>query len=140
MKHASETPGTKPARSGIHIGLWVAQVFLGFGFGGAGVMKLVTPYADLVAQQAWAQHTPAALVMLIGVVELAGAVGVILPAATRIRPLLTPLAAAGFVAIMVPAGVLHAVLGEPPIANVVLGALAGFVAWGRFKKAPIPAR
>ncbi len=55
-------------------------------------------------------------------------------------PILTPLAAAGLVATMVGAGALHVWLGEPPIPNLVLGALAAFVAWGRFKKAPISAR
>lgn len=140
MMQATETLGTRPAGKGLHLGLWVAQGLLALAFGMAGLMKLATPYADLAAQQAWALQTPEALVKVIGLVELLGALGVLLPAATRIKPFLTPLAAAGFVVIMVLGGALHASLGEPPISNVVLGALAAFVAWGRVKKAPIAPR
>ena len=72
--------------------------------------------------------------------ELAGALGMILPAATRILPWLTPLAALGFAVIQVLAIGTHALLGETaqtlPI-NLVLLALSLFVAWGRMRKAPI---
>lgn len=123
-----------------HVGLWIVQALLALAFGMAGLMKLATPYAELAAQQAWARHTPEMLVKGIGVVELAGAIGLVLPAATRIQPILTPLAAAGFVVVMVLAGALHASIGEPPIPNVILGALAAVVAWGRLRKAPIAPR
>lgn len=70
--------------------------------------------------------------------------GMVLPSVTRIRPrirpVLTPLA--GVAIVMVLAGGMHAVRGElqmVPI-NVLLGGLAVFVAWGRFKKAPIEPR
>jgi len=131
---------TNAPGKGFHIGLWVAQVLLSMGFGMAGVMKLATPYAELAQKMAWAQHTPEALVKFIGVVELAGALGVILPAATRIKPVLTPLAAAGMVVIMVLAIGLHVSLGEVPAPNFVLGGIAAFVAWGRWRKAPISPR
>lgn len=131
---------TNAPGKGFHIGLWVAQVLLAIGFGMAGVMKLATPYAELAQKMAWAQHTPEALVKFIGVVELAGALGVILPAATRIKPVLTPLAAAGMVVIMVLAIGLHVSLGEVPAPNFVLGGIAAFVAWGRWRKAPISPR
>jgi hypothetical protein len=83
---------------------------------------------------------PEGLVKFIGVAEVSGALGVILPAATRIRPLLTPLAAVGFGVIMVLASGLHLSLGQPPILQVILGGLAAFVAWGRLCKAPIAPR
>jgi hypothetical protein len=85
---------------------------------------------------------PLPLVYFIGAVEVLGAIGVIVPAATRIKPILTPLAALGFLVIMVLAAGTHAMAGEfPGIAvNVVLGSLAAFVAYGRWKKAPIAPR
>lgn len=130
----------KAPSKGWHIGLWVAQVLLAVGFGMAGFMKLATPYADLAQKMVWAQHTPEALVKFIGVVELAGALGLILPAATRIKPFLTPLAASGLVVIMVLAIGLHVSIGEVPAPNFVLGGIAALVAWGRWRKAPISPR
>lgn len=140
MTSAPTNASPQPAGKGIHIGLWVVQALLAIGFGMAGAMKLATPYAELAAQQPWAKQTPEALVTFIGVVEVLGALGVILPAATRIQPWLTPLASAGFVVIMILGGMLHISIGEPAIPNVALGLLAAFVAWGRFKRAPIAKR
>ena len=140
MSRTAATLETKAPSKGWHIGLWVAQVLLAVGFGMAGLMKLATPYADLAQKMAWAQHTPAALVKFIGVVELAGALGLILPAATRIKPFLTPLAASGLVVIMVLAIGLHVSIGEVPKPNFVLGGIAALVAWGRWRKAPISPR
>ena len=125
---------------GMRIGLWVVQVLLAFAFGMSGAMKLVVPYEELLKQGAWVEHVPEGLVKFIGVAELSGAIGLILPSATRIKPFLTPLAAAGFVVIMVLASALHLSLGQPPIAQVILGGLAAFVVWGRFRKAPITPR
>ena len=123
------------ASKGLRIGLWVVQVLLALVFGLSGTMKLALPYAELLKQGAWVEHVPEGLVKFIGVAELSGALGLILPAATRIKPFLTPLAAAGFVVIMVLASALHVSLGQPPIAQVILGGLAAFVVWGRFRKA-----
>jgi len=71
-----------------------------------------------------------------------GALGLILPAATRIQARLTPLAAAGLVTVMLLAALLHVSRGELGVlpVNLVLGGLAGFVAVGRAKLAPIPPR
>ena len=132
--------GTARGGKALRVFLWVAQVLLAIGFGMAGFMKLTTPYADMTAKAAWARAIPEALIRFIGVAEVAGVLGIILPAATRIKPALTPLAATGFVVIMVLASALHLRLGEPPLANVILGGLAVFVAWGRFLRAPISPR
>ena len=125
------------------IGLWVAQVLLALMFGAAGLMKLTTPMADLGAMMNWVTVSPEPLVRFIGLVEVAGAIGVVVPALTRILPFLTPLAAAGFAVIQVLAIGTHATLGETastlPI-NILLLALTLFVAWGRWKKAPIAPR
>jgi hypothetical protein len=82
---------------------------------------------------------PLAVVRFIGVSELLGAMGLILPAATKIKPFLTPLAALGLLTIMILAMAFHLSRGEvqaTPI-NIVLGGLAAFVAWGRTKKVPV---
>ena len=128
------------ASKGLRIGLWVVQVLLALLFGFSGAMKLAVPYAELLKQGAWVERVPEGLVKFIGVAELSGALGLILPAATRIKPFLTPLAAAGFVVIMVLASALHFSLGQPPIVQVIIGGLAAFVVWGRFRKAPITPR
>ncbi len=135
------TAGAKPSK-GLHIGLWVVQVLLALMFLFAGTMKTFQPIAALAAQMGWVASVPAALVRFIGVSELAGGLGLTLPAATRVKPVLTPVAAIGLVTVMVLAAIFHASRGEfdkLPV-NVVIGALAAFVAWGRLKKAPITAR
>lgn len=125
------------------IGLWVAQVLLALMFGAAGVMKLTQPVEALGAMMNWVNSSPELLVRFIGLVEIAGALGMIVPAITRILPFLTPLAALGFAIIQVLAIGVHASLGETatslPI-NLVLLALSLFVAWGHVRKAPISPR
>jgi putative oxidoreductase len=135
-KEASRHGGS----NGRRIGLWVVQALLALVFAMSGSMKLALPYAELLKQGAWAESVPEGLVKFIGVAEVAGALGLIFPAATRIKPILTPLAAAGLFVIMVLASGLHLSLGEKPIVQVILGGLAAFVAWGRFRKAPIKPR
>lgn len=125
------------------IGLWVVQVLLTLAFGAAGVMKLFMPIADISGQMAWAAASPEWLVRFIGFAELAGAIGMVLPAATRILPWLTPLAGLGFAVIQVLAIGVHATRGETAMTlpvNLVLLALSLFVAWGRWRKAPIASR
>ena len=125
-----------------NISLWVVQVLLAAMFGMAGFMKMTLPIADLAEKMVWPGVLPAELVRFIGLSEFAAAVGLILPAATRIKPVLTPLAAVGLVVVMVLAAIFHASRGEfgaLPI-NFLYGAVAAFVAWGRFRKAPIPPR
>ncbi len=130
-------------RSGWAIGLWVVQLLLALAFGAAGVMKLSMPIETLAVQMNWVNSAPDLLVRFIGLAEVAGALGMILPAATRILPWLTPLAALGFVAIQVLAIGTHAMLGELLVVlpvNLVLLGLAAFVAWGRWRKSPIRPR
>jgi uncharacterized membrane protein YphA (DoxX/SURF4 family) len=127
---------------GLTIALWIAQVLLAVGFGMAGWMKIMSPMPELVEKMGWPGALPEPLVRFIGAAELSGAVGVVLPAATRILPFLTPVAAAGLVLVMVLALLFHlsrGELGAVPI-NVILGGLAAFVAWGRLRKARIEPR
>jgi putative oxidoreductase len=132
-----------PARSkGLHIALWIAQVLLAVLFTMAGLMKSTSAIPELAQKLPWVLEVPEAMVRFIGVSELLGGLGLILPAATRIKPSLTPFAATGLVVIMLLASAFHLSRGEVsalPI-NFTLGALAAFVAWGRFRKAPIAPR
>ena len=126
-----------------NIGLWVAQAALAAMFLMAGFMKLTSSPADMAAMgMLWAQNAPVALIRFIGTAEVAGALGLILPAATRIMPELTRLAAAGLAVIMVLAAGLHITRGEFEVVpmNIILFALAVLVIWGRAKKAPIAPR
>jgi hypothetical protein len=122
--------------------LWVAQAILALAFGMAGSMKTTMPIGELVEKMVWPGAVPPGLVRFIGASELTAAIGLILPSATRIKPVLTPIAALGLVAVMTLASVFHASRGEWSVLpfNFTLGALAAFVAWGRFKKAPIAPR
>jgi uncharacterized membrane protein YphA (DoxX/SURF4 family) len=115
--------------------LWIIAIVLAVAFAGSGLMKLVVPKDKLVtAGQGWAQDYSQTNIRLIGLVELLGAVGLVVPAAVHIAPILVPLAAVGLALVMVGAIVVHARRTEPMniAVNVVLIALAVIVAWGRF--------
>ncbi len=121
----------------LNVALWIAQLLLAVGFGMAGFMKISQPISQLAAMLPFAAQVPEWLVRFIGTAELAGALGLILPAATRVLPVLTPMAASGLLVIMVLASGFHISRGEfshLPV-NAILGSLAAFVAWGRFKMA-----
>jgi uncharacterized membrane protein YphA (DoxX/SURF4 family) len=110
--------------------LWVVQVLLAALFLFAGGFKLVAPIAEMTRQV----PMPGAFLRFIGVAEVAGALGLILPGLLRIRPILTPLAAGGLVIIMSGAvGVTMATagLGQAILPGVV-GVLAATVAVGRW--------
>lgn len=134
---AAPTKGFNPLRAA----LWAVQILLGLAFLMAGFMKATQPYEALSGQMAWVAAVHPMLVKFIGVSELAGGLGLILPSATRIAPWLTVWAAAGLVLVMVLAAGFHIYRGEfaaVPV-NLVLGGLAAFVAWGR-TRAPIAPR
>ena len=139
------TSDTNPVQTskGWNIGLWVAQALLSAMFLMAGATKLMSGSAELVEMgMGWAENAPFLLIKFIGFAEVAGALGLILPAATRIMPNLTKLAAAGLAVIMVLAAGLHITRGEFEVVpvNVILFALAALVIWGRTNKAPIAPR
>ena len=126
----------------LSVGLWTNQILLAVMFGMAGFMKATQPISQLSAMLPFVAQMPEGLVRFIGASELAGAVGLILPAALRIVPVLTPLAASGLVVVMVLAAGFHISRGEfsnVPV-NFILGSLAAFVAWGRLKMVPISKR
>jgi len=137
-----DAPGARPRSRGLHIALWVAQVVLAAVFGLAGVIKTTQPVDELAKNIPWSVVVGLPLTRFIGASELAGALGVILPAATRIMPRLTPIAASALTLVMILATCYHVMHGELQMLPIPLGlgCLAAFVAWGRFMKAPIPAR
>lgn len=126
----------------VHYVLWVLQVLLALLFIFAGVMKLVTPYEEMAKQMA---NGPVvfseAFLKFIGVAELLGGLGLILPSALRIKPGLTPLAAAGLLIIMIGAVVTTLPAGfAMAVTPLVVGLLLAFVAYGRWRLAPISDR
>ncbi|MFN8564140.1 MAG: DoxX family protein [Anaerolineae bacterium] len=121
--------------------VWVVQILLALAFFMAGIMKLTQPIDKLETRLSWIESiNPRNMVRGIGLVEVLGALGLILPAVTGILPVLTPLAAAGLVLTMLGAVSLHVRRGDAiarAMPSVVLLALAVFVAYGRFVAVPL---
>src|ERR1700681_4587644 len=118
--------------------LWIVQGLLALVFLFAGGSKLVMPIEEMTKQIAF----PGPFLRFLGVAEVLGAIGLILPGLLRIRPWLTPLAAAGLVIIMIGATVISAQMGgiKAALFPLVVGLLAAFVAYGRWRRWPIPAK
>lgn len=118
--------------------LWTVQILLAALFLFSGGVKLVAPIAEMAQQTSM----PGWFLRFIGSMEVLGALGLILPSALRIRPGLTPLAAAGLVVIMIGATVVtyKTMGGAITLLPAITGLLAVFVAYGRWKVAPLEAR
>ena len=118
----------------MNVALWIVQGLLAALFLFAGGAKLVLPLDQMVGPVA----LPGWFLRFLGVAEVLGALGLVLPGLLRIRPGLTPLAAAGLVIIMIGATVVTLVGGMVAVAlmNVVVALLAAFVAYGRWRLAP----
>ncbi|MGC3953690.1 MAG: DoxX family protein [Propionicimonas sp.] len=123
----------------MNIFLWIVAGLLALVFLAAGAMKLSQPREKLAASMGWVDGVSAPLVKAIGGLEVLGALGLILPAATGIAPILTPLAAVGLAVVMVGAIATHLRRKEYSAIgiNVVLLILAAVVAWGRFGHYPL---
>lgn len=137
----SGAANARPSRA-LHVSLWVGQLLLAAVFLLVGYTHAAAPIELAIQRAPWVASLPVALVRFIGVAELAGAIGLLLPAATRIRPVLTPLAAAGLATMMALAIPFHLMRGEGSavVINIVLGSLAALVALGRARWAPIADR
>jgi len=120
----------------MNIALWIVQGLLAAIFLFAGGIKLVTPMEEMMKQMPL--PLPGWFLRFIGVCEVLGAIGVILPWLLRIRPGLTPLAAAGLVIIMIGATVYTLAAGDvpPALISLLVGILAAFVAYGRWRLTP----
>lgn len=116
-----------------NVGLWAAQLLILLLFGWAGYMKLATPIPDLARMWRWTGELPVAEVRGLGVIDLLGGVGVVLPWATRIRAGLTLAAALGCATLQCCAIVFHLSRGEASVVwfNALFVALALLVFFGR---------
>ena len=120
--------------------LIILQILIGLAFIAAGVMKIITPVDQLAQQLTWVAAVPAFTVPIIGILEVAGGLGLILPWLTGIQPQLVRLAALGLVLTMIGAVITHIAIGDPfgaLVAPIVLGVLAAFIAYGRTNLLPL---
>lgn len=113
--------------------LWVLQVLLAALFLFAGIMKFLTPVEEMTKGM---PSMSGDFLHFIGVCEVLGGLGLILPRALKIKPWLTPLAAALLVIIMIGATVVSLPMGAIAALPAVTGILCGFVAYGRWKVSP----
>lgn len=124
----------------MNVALWVVQGVLAAFFVAGGISKITRSREKLAPMMPWVEQFSPRVVRLIGVAEVAGALGLVLPAATGIAPVLTPIAATGIGLIMVLAMGLHTRRMEPQgvVITVVLLLALIFVAWGRFGPYSLP--
>lgn len=113
------------------IAVWIVSVLLVLFFLSAGATKAFAPWEVL---EAGSMGIPVILLKIAGFAEIIGAIGLILPALTRVMPILTPIAAVGLVLTMIGATSINIALGLPAVAiqTGVAGILSAFVAWARF--------
>src|SRR3954452_19492216 len=125
----------------MNVVLWIIAGLLAAAFLVAGLTKLTQPKEKLAAQMGWVDDFSPGAVKGIGALEVLAAIGLILPAALDVVPVLVPLAAVGLVVLMVGAVVTHARRREPQlvVVNAVLLLLAVVVLWGRFGPYSFPA-
>lgn len=123
----------------MNIILWVVQGLLALAFLLAGFMKATRPIDALSKRMAWVSTLPVAFVRFIGVAEVLGAIGLILPMVTDILPWLTAAAAAGLVVVQASAIIFHLSRNEARVVpgNAVLLLLAALVIIGRLAVAPV---
>ncbi|TQS46488.1 DoxX family protein [Cryptosporangium phraense] len=118
----------------MNVVLWVVAGLVAAAFLFSGSFKLALTHEKYVAAQAWAADAPSWAPRAIGVLEVLGAIGVVLPAAVDVAPALVPVAAAGLAVVMLGAVAMHVVRREYAalVPSGVLLVLALVVAWGRF--------
>ena len=109
----------------------IAQVLLSLALLMAGLMKMATPYEELIVQMAWTKQVSPFIVFLIGLLEVLGVLGMNLPYVLKKYKKLVPIAAAGLTLTMFGAIMTHLLLGESIIAALVLFIIAGFVTYSR---------
>jgi hypothetical protein len=116
--------------------IWVLQIVLALFFIMPGVTKIITPKKDLVEKKMLTPDGSVTPIRAIGLMEVLGCLGMILPMWLRIRPVLTPIAAIGFCVVMAGAFAFHSSKGEYKILPllVIVFIISATVAWYRFKK------
>jgi uncharacterized membrane protein YphA (DoxX/SURF4 family) len=130
---------TDAPNKAMNILLWIIQSLLSLLFIFAGVMKFLTPIAEM--QKGTPIVLPGWFFYFIGICEVLGGIGLILPALLRIKPGLTPLAATGLGIITLGATVITATAGiSLALIPFVVCLLSFFVAFGRWRLAPVHAK
>ncbi|MFG6196327.1 DoxX family protein [Nonomuraea sp. JJY05] len=124
----------------MNLALWIAAGLLAAVAVSGGISKTFVPKEKLatVPGGGWTADVGAGFVRTLGVLELLAAVGLILPAALDIAPVLVPVTAVCWVLLMVGAMITHGRRGEYAfvVLNLVYLAVAAFIAWGRFGVGP----
>lgn len=133
---------SQQSSKGINIGLWLVQIIIAALFILPGFMKMLQPIDKLASMMPWTGQVPQFMVRGLGLLDLLGGLGIILPSLMRIKPKLTVTAAYASILLMISAIIFHVSRGESSVIgfNFVLIALLAFVAWGRSIKAPILSR
>jgi uncharacterized membrane protein YphA (DoxX/SURF4 family) len=123
----------------LNIALWIAQIMLAAFFLRAGFAKATMTVGSLAIALEWTKDVPLWLVRFIGICELLGSAGLLLPSILRIKPVLTPIAACSLIIVMILAILFHISRGEGSIIGLhfVIISIAAFIAWGRFKIVPL---
>jgi uncharacterized membrane protein YphA (DoxX/SURF4 family) len=118
----------------MNLALWIIQLLLALLFVFAGAMKLIMPIEEMTQQL----PMPGLFLRFIGICEVLGGLGLVLPWFLRVRPGLTPLAAVGLVIIMIGATITTIMIGQIAVAlfPLLVGILCLFVAYGRWRLAP----
>ena len=118
----------------MNIAIWIIQILLGGMFTMAGATKATQPISKLSEKMPWVKDFPLPVVKFIGISQLLGGIGLILPWASGIMPILTPIAGAALALVMVFAAIYHISKGEYKsiVINIILGGLAATVAYFRF--------
>ena len=127
---------------GLHIAIWIAQGLTSILLFVGAFMKLTMPISELSINLKWTAESPKFMVRALGIIDLIGAVGIILPSLLKVKPKLAPIAALGTILLMVSAIVFHIIRNEASVIgfNFVMIVFATFVYWGRSKKAIILAK
>lgn len=119
----------------LNISLWIAQGVLAATLLFGGAMKLFQPIEKVSAMWPWTGQIPIELVRFTGIIDFIGAIGLILPALLRIKPILTSIAASGVIVLMICASIFHISRGEASqiMPNIIFAIIATFIALGRKK-------
>lgn len=122
--------------------LWIAQVLISTSLIWAAYVKLFQPIEELEIMWPWTGDVSPTFVRLTGIIDLIGALGVILPSLFRFKPTLAPIAAMGIVSLMISASIFHIYRGEASKIgfNIVFAMIAAFIAYGRWKLVPIQSK
>ncbi len=127
---------TATSRKARNIMLWVFQVLLACFFVMVGYSHALMPFDQIAQEATWMKDVPRWLSLFIGYAEIAGGLGLVIPAVTRRAPWLTPLAALGLATIMILAIPFHVLKGKAGVIwlHALMAALAVLVAWGRWRR------